>query len=44
MNKLITMSKNINNSTSLIKNIIFIFRNLLRGTPKASFEKVNNNI
>jgi len=38
--KLIALSKNIDNSISLIKNLIFIFRNLARGNPKAPFEKV----
>lgn len=38
--KLIALSKNIDNSISLIKNLIFIFRNLARGNPKAPFERV----
>ncbi len=38
--KLISLSKNIHNSVSLVKNLIFIFRNLARGNPKAPFEKV----
>jgi len=38
--KLITLSKKVDNSIGLIKNIIFIFRNLARGNPKAPFEKV----
>jgi len=38
--KLTSMAKDINNNIALIKNLIFVFRNLSRGNPKPPSQRV----